>query len=167
MLINPRIFQSLIMCLISSSYKRADYLRKHHIFSSIGENCSIMNRKIPLYAKLIRLGNNVHLASKVDFTTHDAIHNMLNNIKSTDIPPEKWPERIGCIEIGDNVFVGASTQILYDIKIGSNVIIGAHSLVNKDIPDGVVAAGVPAKIIGTFEEFINKKRAYKAQYPEE
>ena len=32
-------------------------------------------------------------------------------------------------------------------SIGKNSIIGAHSLVNKDIPDNVVAFGVPAKII--------------------
>ena len=110
--------------------------------------------------------NNVHLASKVDFTTHDAIHGMLNNIE-TVTPSEKYPERLGCIEIGNNVFVRASTQILYNVKIGSNVIIGAHSLVNKDIPDGCVAAGVPAKIIGKFEDFVNKRKTLKEQYPKE
>ena len=166
MFINKRIWQTLILCLISSANKRAEYLRKHNIFASIGNNCSIMNRKVPLYAKLIKLGNNVHLASKVDFTTHDAIHGMLNNIEMVP-PPEKFPERLGCIEIGDNVFVGASTQILYNVKIGSNVIIGAHSLVNKDIPDGCVAAGVPAKIIGKFEDFVNKRKEQRKQYPDE
>ena len=94
MFINKRIWQTLILCLIGNANKRAEYLRKHNIFASIGNNCSIMNRKVPLYAKLIKLGNNVHLASKVDFTTHDAIHGMLNNIEMVP-PPRKIPRTLG------------------------------------------------------------------------
>ena len=37
------------------------------------------------------------------------------------------------------------------------MIIGAGSLVNKDIPDNGVAAGVPARVIGTFEDFVEKR----------
>ena len=51
------------------------------------------------------------------------------------------------------MFIGARTTILYDVKIGNNVIIGAGSLVNKDIPDGCVAAGVPAKVVGSFQHY--------------
>lgn len=64
--------------------------------------------------------------------------------------------RQGNIIIGDNVFIGANSTVLYDVKIGNNVIIGAGSLVNKDIPDGVVAAGVPCKVIGKFEDYQQK-----------
>ena len=66
--------------------------------------------------------------------------------------------KIGCIDIGDNVFIGANSTILYDVKIGSNVIIGAGSLVNKDIPDNSVAVGIPAKIVGTFDDLFPKDR---------
>lgn len=76
-----------------------------------------------------------------------------------------YQEKIGCIDIGDNVFIGSNTTILYDVRIGTNVIIGAGSLVNKDIPDNSVAAGVPARVIGTFEDFI-QKRAREEKYPE-
>lgn len=75
-------------------------------------------------------------------------------------------EKIGCIEIGDNVFIGSNTTVLYDVKIGSNVVIGAGSLVNKDIPDNSVAAGVPARVIGTFENLKRKRQEDKA-YPDE
>ena len=64
--------------------------------------------------------------------------------------------RQGSITIGNNVFIGAKSTVLYDVKIGNNVIIGAGSLVNKDIPDGVVAVGVPCKVIGGFEEYQRK-----------
>lgn len=59
---------------------RARYYKEQKIFHSMGEHCSIMDRKVPLYAKLISLGNNVHLASGVHFTTHDITHSMLNNV---------------------------------------------------------------------------------------
>ena len=73
---------------------------------------------------------------------------------------------IGCIEIGDNVFIGSNTTILYDVKIGSNVIIGAGSLVNRDISDNSVAVGVPARVIGTFDDFVQKRKA-NLMYPDE
>lgn len=64
--------------------------------------------------------------------------------------------RQGEITIGNNVFIGANSTILYDVTIGDNVIIGAGSLVNKDIPSGVVAAGIPAKVIGNFNDYRKK-----------
>ena len=60
--------------------------------------------------------------------------------------------------IGDNVFIGANTTVLYGVHIGNNVIIGAGSVVSKDLPDGVVAAGIPCKPIGKFEDFKEKMK---------
>lgn len=50
-------------------------------------------------------------------------------------------------EIGDNCYIGAGSIILGPIKIGNNVTIGAGSVVVKNVPDNVVIAGNPAKII--------------------
>lgn len=49
--------------------------------------------------------------------------------------------------IGDNVSIGAGAVILGPVKIGSNSIIGANAVVIHDIPDNVIAAGNPAKVI--------------------
>jgi serine O-acetyltransferase len=49
--------------------------------------------------------------------------------------------------IGDNVTIGAGAKVLGGIVIGDNVTIGANAVVTKSLPDNVVAAGVPAKII--------------------
>lgn len=73
-------------------------------------------------------------------------------------------EHVDCIEICDNVFVGSNTTILSNVRIGSNVIIAAGSLVNKDIPDNSVVAGVPAKVIGTFSDFVSKRQR-EEKYP--
>ena len=160
-----RGWHSLRLMMITSSGKRANYLRDHHIFHHIGNDCTIVERKVPLYPRLISLGNNVHLAAKVLLVPHDAIHLCLNNYEKSLGKEPCYKEKIGCIEIGDNVFVGSNTTILYDVKIGSNVIIGAGSLVNKDIADNSVAVGTPARVIGTFDEFVAKRRAM-SMYPD-
>jgi len=53
--------------------------------------------------------------------------------------------------IGDNVTVGANVCIIGNITVGNNVIIGAGAVVVKDVPDGAVIAGNPARIIGKTE----------------
>lgn len=78
-----------------------------------------MERKVPLYPNLISIGNNVHLATKVFLIPHDAICLCPNGVVGEGT--RVW-EKIGCIEIGDNVF------------IGSHIFTGAGSTVNKDIP---------------------------------
>ncbi len=159
-----RLRQTLKLYTILTSTGRTKYLKDNNIFGAIGENCNVMNRTVPLYAKLVKLGNNVRLASKVTFVTHDVSHVMLN--ANPTLEGEKFGEKIGCIEIKDNVFVGAGTSILYGVQIGSNVIIGAGSLVNKDIPSNSVVAGVPAKVIGTFDDYIARRRN-EGSYPSE
>ena len=52
----------------------------------------------------------------------------------------------GSVEIGNNCFIGANCTIKEHIKIGNNVTIGMGSVVTKDIPDGSLAYGNPAKI---------------------
>lgn len=49
--------------------------------------------------------------------------------------------------IGDNVIIFAGAKIIGKIAVGNNSIIGANTVVTKDVPDGSIVAGVPAKII--------------------
>ena len=56
------------------------------------------------------------------------------------------------ITIGDNVWIGGSVTILPGVTIGSNVVIGAGSVVTKDLPDNVIAAGNPCRVIRTITE---------------
>ncbi|MBL4931098.1 2,3,4,5-tetrahydropyridine-2,6-dicarboxylate N-acetyltransferase [Clostridium paridis] len=57
-------------------------------------------------------------------------------------PPSKEP----CI-IGDDVLIGANAVILEGVKIGNGSVVAAGSVVVEDVPEGVVVAGTPAKII--------------------
>lgn len=151
-----RYLMTLKLYFIKSSMKRAAYMRKKGIFHSIGVSVMITTRKIPLYSKLISIGNNVWMASGVELITHDVTHYMLNGLNDKT----KYIEKIGCIDIGNNVFIGSGAKILYDVKVGDNVIIAAGALVNKDVPPNSVVGGVPARVIGSFEEFVSKRKQF-------
>ena len=150
-----RIRHTIGMYLCPTAIKRAAYLKKHDILYHIGNNCMTMFRKIPLYPKLISFGDNVWIASGVSFVTHDVIHRMLNNKSGGN----EFQENIGCIDIRDNVFIGANVTILPNVLIGSDTIVAAGSVVNKSIRGGVYA-GVPAKYVCSLDEFIEKRKQY-------
>ena len=92
------------------------------------------------------------MACNVIFINHDITGMMLNYMDKE----HHYKIRKGEINIGNNVFIGAGSRILYDVTIGDNVIIGAGSLVNKNIPGGTVAAGVPCKVVGSFDEYMER-----------
>lgn len=156
-----RYLLTLKLFTIKSSMERAEYMKKHNIFHSMGERVMITSRRIPLYAKLISIGSNVWMASGVEFITHDVTHYMLNGMKDGNT----YQEKTGCIEIGNNVFIGADAKILYDVKIGDNVIIAAGALVNKDVPSNCVVGGVPAKVISSFEDYLEKRKRFSVEHP--
>lgn len=53
--------------------------------------------------------------------------------------------------------VGANVSVLPGVTIGSNTIIGAGSVVNKNIPNGVIAVGNPCKVIRNITDADKKK----------
>lgn len=140
--------------LLLGGVKRADFARKRGIYTQIGENVSIQPRVVPLYSELIRFHNNIAVARNVDFCTHDIIHRVLNHMTGKF----KYKEYIGCIEIMDNVFIGSNSVILYGTKIGPNVIIASGSVVTKDCAPDSVYAGCPARKIGNFSDFVERRK---------
>lgn len=56
--------------------------------------------------------------------------------------------RLGPVEIGAQVLIGANATILPGVRIGDGAIVGAGAVVTGDIPAGVLAAGVPARVKG-------------------
>ena len=73
-----RLYQTMKLWTISGDAKRAEWAKQQNIYAGMGEKVRIMDRKIPLYAKLIYFHNNIQVASKVDFITHDVIHSVIN-----------------------------------------------------------------------------------------
>jgi len=95
----------------------------------------------------VSIGDDVTLAPRVHILAHDA-----STKRHLDLT------RIGKVEIGDRVFIGASTIVLPGVTIGSDVIIGAGSVVSRDIPPGVVATGNPATVICSLEDYLSRRK---------
>lgn len=122
----------------------------------VGNNFLRMHGTIldPSHCWLITIGNNVTLAPRVHVLCHDA--STCNSIGYA---------RIGRVDIGNNVFVGAESVILPGVKIGDNVVIGANSTVTKDIPSGTVAVGSPARIVDSYDCFVERNRKLMEESP--
>ena len=98
---------------------------------------------------IITLGNNVHITGECKFIAHDGGTLIFRN----QIPDLEITKPI---VVGDNVYIGEESLILPGVTIGSNVVIGARSVVTKNIPDNSVACGVPARVIKTTDEYLEK-----------
>ena len=142
-----------------NAYKNAEYIRKHDIFYHMGEGCYYHPRKLPSEPMLVSMGDNVWVASNVRFITHDMSGDMLkNHPKYKEVFAKIYsPYYMGKIEVGSNVMIGADATIMYGVKIGDDCIIAAGSIVTKSVPTGSVVAGVPARVIGTMEDFAAKR----------
>ena len=146
---------------LMGNHKRTDFLKKSGIFAGFGNDCYYCSRRIPEEPYMVKLHNNVVIAANVNFVTHDVINDMLAR-KIGAKPGEVLSEfHMGTIEVFDNVAIGSDVTILYGTKIGPNAIIAAGSVVTKDVPEGVIVGGNPAKVIGTVDNLIEKRKQLK------
>jgi len=147
------VIKKIRFAFIFSAKKRGEFLRKKGGLKEIGENIFFQPRKLPGDPELLRFKSNIAVASGVVFVTHDVMHYIFNNIEKNTAD-----YHMGCIEVGNNVFIGANSVILPNVKIGDNCIIAAGSIVTKDVPSGSVVAGNPAKNIGDFYSVLEERK---------
>lgn len=110
----------------------------------VGENFFANHGCVILDGAPVTFGDNVFIAPQCGF--HTAGHPLDVERRNRGL------EYALPITVGDNVWIGAGVHVLPGVTIGSNTVIGAGSLVNKDIPDGVLAAGNPCKVIRKLTE---------------
>ena len=115
----------------------------------IGENFYTNHNCVILDGAKVTFGDNVFIAPNCTFST--AGHPLDAEQRNQGL------EYAYPITVGDNVWFGASVTVLPGVTIGSNTVIGAGSLVNRDIPDGVVAVGNPCRPIRKITEKDKKK----------
>ena len=106
---------------------------------SIGARTFVNYDCVLLDVAPIRIGAACQLATRVQLLT--ATH-----------PVDPEPRRLGWesaapIELGDNVWLGGGAVVCPGVSIGEDTVVGAGAVVTRDLPAGVVATGVPARVV--------------------
>ncbi|WP_375433710.1 acyltransferase [uncultured Hymenobacter sp.] len=85
----------------------------------------------------ISIGEYVGIGEDVAIWTHGSYLPIL----------EGFPADFGPVHIGNKVWLPAKSTVLPNRRIGNNVVIGTNSLINKDLPDGCLAGGIPVRVL--------------------
>jgi len=118
----------------------------------IGKNCDIQNVSFGSEPYLITIGNHVQITNGTKIFTHGGVWVFRNQYPIMDF--------FGKVLIKNNAYIGNNSMIMPGVTIGNDVIIGAGSVVTKSIPDGKIAAGNPARIVGETKDFVEKIKHY-------
>lgn len=111
---------------------------------------------------LITIGDHVTVSTHVEFVTHDGATWVFR-----DRPEYEGLQRFGAIEIGNNCFIGTRSIILPGVRIGDNCVVGAGSVVTRSVPEDTVVAGVPAHVICTYDEYVQRTAPRCRYFPPE
>ena len=110
----------------------------------VGENFFANYNFVVLDVGKVRIGENVQIAPNVSiYTAGHPVHPQSRN--------SGYEYGID-ITIGNNVWIGGNACIMPGVTIGDNAVIGAGSIVTKDIPDNVIAAGNPCRVLRKITE---------------
>ena len=109
----------------------------------IGENTYIQPRcQFSAYMAAIDIGANVQIAPNCAFYPYD------HGIAAAE-PISKQPlQTKGGIVIEDDAWLGVGVLVLDGVRIGKGAVVGAGAVVSRDVPDGAIAVGVPARVVG-------------------
>jgi len=105
---------------------------------------------------LLSIGDYTKITRGTVILTHDYSLSVLRRVYG------EWIGEGAYTKIGKNCFIGANSIILMGAQIGDNVVVGAGSVVHGSVPDNVVIAGNPAKIICTLDDY-HKKRTERTK----
>lgn len=139
-----RLIQTIIPNSGDSIHIEAPFHCDYGDHIHLGNNFYANYDCIMLDVNHIYIGNNVLLGPRISLYT--AGHPLSSAVRNSGLEFGK------SITIGDNVWVGGNTIINPGVKIGCNTVIGSGSVVTKDIPDNVIAAGNPCRVIRKITE---------------
>ena len=153
------VFEDELQCIIGSLGKS-----RKKIFEEFNRNCNISSPNYfniihpsAVVASSVSIGKGVHVSPLSVIAPFARMENFVCINRNVSIGHHTILKEFatvnpgatiaGLCEINEGAVVGAGATIIDKVKIGKGSIIGAGSLVVKDIPEGVVAFGNPAKVI--------------------
>jgi acetyltransferase-like isoleucine patch superfamily enzyme len=145
-------FVRLVVCRGS----KVAYLRRLGV--RVGREVALLNevRQFGTEPWLIEIGSRVNVAAGVVFVNHDGPSRVFRRgIEGGSI----FGNRFGTIRVLDNCVIGTGAVLLPGVTIGPDSIVGANSVVTKDVPPRTVAAGLPARVVCTLDEYEARYRA--------
>ena len=89
----------------------------------------------------VSIGNHVNLAQGITVTA------LNHNFSDPDKLIDEQGISTAAVHIGDDVWIGANAVVLPGVTIGNHSVVAAGAIVTKDVPQGSLVAGVPAKIL--------------------
>lgn len=144
--------------------KPSEYAKKREcmkeLFAECGDGCYL---ELPFYANWgghhVHFGKGVYANFNLTIVDDGPVYvgdhvligpNVTLATASHPIEPglrEKGLQYNKEVRIGSNTWIGAGVTVVPGVHIGSNAVIGAGSVVTRDIPDNVVAAGNPCRVL--------------------
>lgn len=147
-----RYYRQYKLITIRDGWKKANWLKKHKVFYHVGDHCNYTPNILPAEPFLVCIHNNVVISAGVRLITHSVAASVFNyQDKCKD-----YITQFGKIEIKDNVYIGANVCVNPGVVIGPNAIVAAGAVVTKDVQEGTVVGGVPAKVIGSYNAIKEK-----------
>lgn len=160
-----RIFNRVINYFLRDKYRRnsetyISWLRSNGIKVGGGTKVFDVNNILidTTRPELLEIGEHVFLHGGVTIMTHDWTSWSFIHSHNSFYPSHAK------VHIGNNVWFGRDVTVCKGVSIGDNCIIGIGSVVTKSIPSNSVAAGVPARVICSYEEYLEKR---SSQYVDE
>lgn len=136
----------------------AEFLRRHGRFYAIGEGCYISPTANIRDQEYIRVGDNVWIAD-CTIVGHDGTIGMINKAYGVKL------DKVGKVDIRDNVAICHGSIILPGVTIGPNAIVGAGSVVGRDVPPNSIVSGVPAKQVGRVDMMVKMLEIQNKGFP--
>ncbi len=113
-----------------------------------GQHCWFGENSMTDASGGLSIGDHTTIASGVFVWTHSSA---LSNIMGNNEPGNPWIRRTAT-SIGHRVFIGGPSVIYPGVKIGNGVVVMPMSVVVGDVPDNVVVAGAPAKVLRAIDD---------------
>jgi acetyltransferase-like isoleucine patch superfamily enzyme len=111
---------------------------------TVGDNVDIGWQTTMSVGRTISLGNNVRIAGRAFLAGYPG-HPLDAAARAAGLPDTE--DQIGDIVLEDDVWLATGVTVSAGVRIGRGTIVAAGSVVTSDLPPGVLAAGVPARVI--------------------